>query len=153
MKNSSQFTPKKNISYGTFKLWQTSQKDGENIDAFHTRLQGMAIICDFHDVDKEILAQIIQGSTSSTVHRQESAERCLDPQKILKEARSLELSDSRAAAIEKAAAANAISSNANTYNVSYQNRVRRGQRVITTSVPVTPVVVSITTDTIHVLHN
>ena len=61
------FTPKKNISYETFKFRQTTQKEGESIDTFHTQFRAMTIFCDFHD--NEILGQIIQGCTSSRVRR------------------------------------------------------------------------------------
>ena len=56
------FTPKKNISYETFKFRQTTQKEGDSIDTFHTRLRAMAIFCDFYDIDNEILGQIIQSA-------------------------------------------------------------------------------------------
>ena len=117
--------PKKNISYETFKFRQTSQKDDEIVIVFHSRLR--AILCDFQDVDKNILAQIIQGCTLSRICRKALKDN-LDLEKILEDAPNLELSDSKAAAIETAAAANAISSNVNACNASYHNRVRWGHR-------------------------
>ena len=124
------FTPKKNIqiSCETLKFRQRSQKDDEKIDTYHSRLRGMASLCDFYDVDKEILAHIIPGSTSSRVRRM-ALEDNMYLQKILEEARNHELSDSKAAtAIKNASAANAISINVNAYNVIRDNRVHRGQR-------------------------
>ena len=58
------FTPKKNISYETLKFQPTSQKDDESIDAFYS-----GNLCDFLDVDKEILANIIHGCASSRVRQ------------------------------------------------------------------------------------
>lgn len=95
------FTPKKNTAYETFKFRQTSQKEDENIDAFHIRLRSAAALCEFHDVDKEILGQIIQGCTSSRVRRKALKDN-LNLQQVLDDARSLELSESRATAIEGA---------------------------------------------------
>ena len=84
----------------------------------------------------------------------------LDLQKILEEAPSFELSDSRGATIETAVVAanaissnvNAISSNANACNLSNENRVRRGHRGDHYRGSSHSVVVPITTDTIRV-HN
>ena len=85
------FTPKRNISYETFKFRQTTQKEGESIDTFHTRLRAMAKFCDFHDIDNEILGQISQGCTSSRVRRKALKDN-LTLKQVLDEARTLELS-------------------------------------------------------------
>ncbi|MEG7521549.1 MAG: hypothetical protein M3H12_00385, partial [Chromatiales bacterium] len=89
----------------------------ERIDTFHTRPRGLVIRCDFHDVDKEILAQITQCCTSSRVRRKALKDN-LNIMQLLGETRSLELSESRAAIFENAAAANAVSSDVNAYSVN-----------------------------------
>lgn len=55
------FTPKKNIAYETFRFRQTVQMDGESIDTYYTKLRTLAQHCEFHDVDREILTQILYG--------------------------------------------------------------------------------------------
>ena len=71
-------------------------------------------------------------------------------EKVLEEARSFELSDSRPATIENAAATNTIPSSDNAYNVKYVNRACCGQQGHSRFL-VTPVVVSITADTNPIL--
>ena len=63
------FTPKKNTSYERLKFRNVTQNTGETIDSFHTRLRALAVNCDFHDVDSEILTQILHGCTSSRLRR------------------------------------------------------------------------------------
>ena len=75
------------------------QAGGEGIDSFHTRLRTLASACNFHDVDQEVLTQIIHGCSSARVRRRAlMGNFTLD--KTLAEARALELSESRAAEIE-----------------------------------------------------
>ena len=95
------FTPKQNTAYEVFKFRQATQNAGETIDSYYTRLRTLASTCDFHDVDREILSQVIQGCTSSRVRRRAlrdnyTLDKCLD------EARALELSESRASVMEGA---------------------------------------------------
>ena len=85
----------------------------------------MAIFCDFHDIDNEILGQIIQGCTSSRVCRKAPKD-SLTLKQVLDEARSLELSESRAAIIENTAAAN-VSNNASAYTMNSGYCGRHGQ--------------------------
>ena len=80
----------------------------------------MAIFCDFHDIDNEIL-----GYTSSRVHRKALKDN-LTLKQVLDEARSLELSESRAAIIENTAAAN-VSNDASAHTVNSGHRGHHGQ--------------------------
>ena len=102
------FTPKKNTTYEVFKFRQATQNVGESIDAYHTRLRTLASTCDFHDNDREILSQISQSCTSSRIRRRALRDNfTLD--KVLDEARALELSESRASEMEvKSTHANAV---------------------------------------------
>lgn len=97
------FTPKQNTSFDVFKFRQAKQHEGEAIDAFSTRLRIMASLCNFQDTDREILAQIIQGCTSTRLRRK-ALKDDLSLANVLAEARSLELSDARAAEIENVVA-------------------------------------------------
>ncbi|KAK7099318.1 hypothetical protein V1264_003469 [Littorina saxatilis] len=63
------FTPKQNVAYDTFKFRGTIQQPSETIDAYITRLKTIAHRCDFHDVDREILGQLVQGCSSSKVRQ------------------------------------------------------------------------------------
>ena len=88
----------------------------------------MAIFCDFHDIDNEILGQIIQGYTSSRVCRKALKDN-LTLKQVLDEARSLELSESRAAIIENTAAANVSNdASAHTVNNGHHGRCRQHYR-------------------------
>lgn len=93
------FTPKKNSTFETYKFRQIKQEVGENMDAYYTRLRTQAGLCDFHDKDSEILSQIIQGCSSSRLRRRALRDN-FDLQKIIDEARALELSESRASEME-----------------------------------------------------
>ena len=85
----------------------------------------MAIFCDFHDIDNEILGQIIQGYTSSIMCRKALKDN-LTLKQVLDEAPRLELSESRAAIIENTAAAN-VSNDASAHTVNSGHRGHRGQ--------------------------
>ena len=104
------FTPKKNTTEEIFKFRQASQNSGETIDSFYTRLRTLASTCDFHDADKEILSQILQGCTSSRLRRKALKDDYTLKQ-VLDEAKALELSESRASVVEgKGLDLNAVSS-------------------------------------------
>ena len=104
------FTPKKNTIYEIFKFRQASQNSGERIDSFYTRLRTLASTCDFHDADKEILSQILQGCTSSRLRRKVLKD-VYTLKQVLDEAKALELSESRASVMEgKCVDLNAVSS-------------------------------------------
>ncbi len=93
------FTPKRNTSFETFKFRRLTQQAGEGIDAFYTRLRRMSANCDFANTEREILAQIIQGCTSTKVRRR-ALKDDLTLQQVIDEARSLELAETRASEIE-----------------------------------------------------
>lgn len=93
------FSPKKNIAYETFKFRQTVQVEGESIDTYYTKLRTLAQHCDFHDIDREILTQILYGCKSAKLRRRALRDN-LTLDQILKEARAVELSESRADEIE-----------------------------------------------------
>lgn len=96
------FAPKKSIEFEVYKFRQAKQEPHENLDSFHTRLRKLGEHCEFANTDKEIKSQIIQGCTSTRLRRKAlRSEMSLD--EIIKEARSLELSDKNASEIEQSA--------------------------------------------------
>ena len=105
------FTPKRNTAYEVFKFRQAVQNAGESMDAFHTRLRSLASSCDFHNTEREILSQIIQGCCSSRL-RKRALKDDMTLANVLAEARASELSDARAAEIEQASCSSASSINA-----------------------------------------
>ena len=93
------FEPKKNIEYETFKFRQAKQEAGETMDTFCTRLRHLASTCDFADGNREIKGQILQGCTSNRLRRRALREE-MTLDKLLEMARSLEISDIQANAME-----------------------------------------------------
>ena len=59
------FEPDQNRIYQTYVFRQTIQGSTETLDAYHTKLRGLAKFCDFHDADFEIKMQIVLHGTSS----------------------------------------------------------------------------------------
>ena len=121
------FTPKKNVTYEVFKFRQASQQTNENIDSFYTRLRTLAQTCDFHDQDREILSQIIQGCSSTRVRRKALKESST-LQQVLSEARALELSEQRATEIEhpQQTVVNAIKKRSHSFQNNKSDRSRGG---------------------------
>ncbi|XP_060556789.1 uncharacterized protein K02A2.6-like [Ruditapes philippinarum] len=78
---------------------EAKQESNENIDSFHTRLRHLSINCEFSETDKEIKSQIIQGCTSTRLRRKALRDD-LTLDSLIKEARTLELSDQQASEIE-----------------------------------------------------
>jgi hypothetical protein len=100
------FTPKQNLTYEIYKFRQSKQESGESIDTFYTRLRTLAATCEFHNKDTEILNQVIQGCTSTRIRRRALRDNfTLD--RLIEEARALEVSEVRASDMEGRQAANA----------------------------------------------
>ena len=93
------FTPKKNTNFEVLKFRNIKQLSGESIDTYHTRLRSQATLCEFANVDGEILTQILWGSSSSRLRRRALRDNYTLDQ-ALQEARSQELSERRAGEIE-----------------------------------------------------
>ena len=102
------FTPRVNPTYEAFKLRKMKQIPQENVDQFHVRLRTQAALCSFTDIDREILAQLIEGITSSKLRKKALRER-LTLDQLITEARNEELTETQARDIEKTDQACAIS--------------------------------------------
>ena len=98
------FLPKKNVDFETFKFRQTTQKTDETIDQFITRLRKLALHCEFHDLDKELKATLIQNCSSKRLRRFALREEDVTLEKILAKARALEASESQATGMERSQA-------------------------------------------------
>jgi hypothetical protein len=61
----------------------------------YIRLRTLASTCEFHEVDQEILSQIVEGCQSTRLRRRALRDN-FDLDKVLDEARALELSEKRA---------------------------------------------------------
>ena len=93
------FTPKTNTAYEVLKFRAAKQGPIESLDLFHTRLRTLSINCDFHNVDSEIVTQMIQGCNSHRLRRRALREG-YTLNDFIAAARAQELSESRAAEIE-----------------------------------------------------
>ena len=93
------FAPQTNVAYEVYNFRQARQNQGESLDSYHVRLRQLAKTCDFVDIDKEIKEHIILSCTLSTLRRRALQEEySLD--KLLKDGRSFEISESQARHLE-----------------------------------------------------
>ena len=97
----------------------------ENVDQFHVRLRTQAALCSFSDIDREILAQLIEGITSSKLRKKARRER-LTLDQLITEARNEELTETQARDIEKTDQACAISGKS-----QHKKRTRENERETT----------------------
>ena len=83
------FSPKKNVDYKVFQFRQAVQQSGETVDQFVTRLQKLAVTCEFGDVAKEIKSAVIQNCLSKRLRRYALREDTLTLDNLMAKARSL----------------------------------------------------------------
>ena len=100
----SHFVPKKNIIYETIMFRRLTQQSEENVAQFCTRLRQEADKCEFTDLDRELITQIITGCRSSSFRRR-ALERQLKLSELIELARSMDLSEERAGELEDSTAA------------------------------------------------
>ena len=94
------FEPLNNQVHEVYKFRQSTQAPQETIDQFHTRLRGLGETCEFHDLDFEIMLQIVQHGTSSHLCKQALHNNNLTLQQLLLLGRQEEMSRFQAADIE-----------------------------------------------------
>jgi hypothetical protein len=63
------FNSKRNTTIEIFKFCQANQTNDETVEQFVTRLRLSATYCDFADIDKELVEQVIQTCTSKKLRR------------------------------------------------------------------------------------
>ncbi|XP_014678719.1 PREDICTED: uncharacterized protein LOC106818534 [Priapulus caudatus] len=115
------FTPKANTAFEVYNFRQATQKGGENMDAFATRLRQLAKSCGFADDKIEIANQIIFSCKSQSLRRRALRDN-LNLDDLIKLARSLEISETQAKTVE--------ASNSDTVNFmkdQHQSRDKRQQ--------------------------
>ena len=93
------FEPQTNRVYEVYKFRQAKQEPNENIDTFHTRLRGLGETCDFHDLDFEIMLQIVLHGTSSRLRKLALRDNQMTLKNLLLLGRQEEMSTFQAAAI------------------------------------------------------
>lgn len=93
------FCPKKCMEFEVHKFRKSYQMKDESMDAFHTRLRKLATCCDFHDSDKEIKMQIIEGCRSHQL-RVKALQDSPTLDALLAQARSMEISVAQANEME-----------------------------------------------------
>ena len=92
------FVPKKNVQIYNFR--SCKQNDQQSLDEFVTELWTLAKNCEFANVDKEILQQVIQNCKSNQLRRRALREPDKTLSDILTMGRMLEQSHRQAAAME-----------------------------------------------------
>ena len=93
------FAPSQNKDYAIYTFRQSAQ-GSETTDQYATRLRQLAANCDFHDVDSEIKAQIIQTTKSARLRRKALREPDLTLKTLLDAARAVEISEIQAKGME-----------------------------------------------------
>ena len=94
------FEPQKCVDHHIYVFRQATQKSGENITEFYTRLQLLARKCEFATIELEIKRQIIQG-TSSIRLRRKAIKQNLNLENLLKAARAIETADEQTSKMDK----------------------------------------------------
>ena len=94
------FEPQKCVDHHVYVFRQQTQKAGENVNEFYTRLQLLARKCEFSNVDIEVKRQIIQG-TSSLRLRRKAIEQSLSLEDLLKSAQAMETANEQTSEMEK----------------------------------------------------
>ena len=113
------FEPQKNTLYEVFKFRQAVQGPQETLDQYHTRLRTLGATCDFHDLDFEILVQIVTYGHSTHLRKYALKDPKITLKDVLLAGRQEEVSKFQAATIE-----GKDSSNPREAEVSYVKNTR-----------------------------
>ena len=95
------FQPSKSTEYERYVFRQSKQQPDETTAQYHTRLQHLAVGCQFDKRDEEIKSQIIQGCSSQKLRRYALREEKLTLSQLLHTARAYELANEHAEVMEK----------------------------------------------------
>ena len=95
------FAPQVNLHYEIYMFRNAKQEDSETVDQFCTRLRALAATCEFADIDRELLSQIIQNCQSQELRRRALRKTDIKLNELLVLARTLEASDFQAMVISK----------------------------------------------------
>lgn len=94
------FKPKKNVQMEIYTFRSCKQSDTETLDEYVTKLRTLGKDCEFNDVEREILSQVIQNCRSNRLRRRALREPDKSLTEIIELGRSLELADSQASTME-----------------------------------------------------
>ena len=94
------FAPKQNIEYEIYKFRQAQQHKDEEFSTFLTHLRQLSINCNFHEVDRELKTQIIQGCSSSRLRQKALSDPSMTLVKLIETARATEVADHQASGME-----------------------------------------------------
>ncbi|CAF0872882.1 unnamed protein product [Brachionus calyciflorus] len=92
------FEPQVNEPFERFNFSEAKQSYDESLDNYIARLRSLARNCNFTDIEKEIMNQVIRGCKSNELRRQ--GLRGMKPDEFLKLGRSIEIANSQAKNIE-----------------------------------------------------
>jgi hypothetical protein len=95
------FNPKRNTTIEIFKFCQAKQTNEETVEQFVTRLRLLSTYCEFADVNKEIVKQVIQTCTSKKLRRDLLKTDDIELTKILKISRAHDTVEAQARLIEQ----------------------------------------------------
>ncbi|GFS20935.1 transposon Ty3-G Gag-Pol polyprotein [Elysia marginata] len=93
-------TPKVNLVYESLKFRKMHQEQVESVDQFHVRLRRQAALCEFADLEREILSQMIEGVVSSNL-RKKALRNKVTLHQFLQEARNEGLTNKQVGEIER----------------------------------------------------
>ena len=119
----SHFVPKKNVVYQTILFRRMVQQD-ENVSQFCTRLRKEAEKCEFGDVERELVTQIITGCKSGQLRRR-ALEKQISLKDLLDLAASIELSQERAHGVELDTSSSSNVNRVTTQHNKPRNRTRK----------------------------
>ncbi|XP_064472857.1 uncharacterized protein K02A2.6-like [Ornithodoros turicata] len=94
------FAPKKNAVFERHIFRQARQDAGETLGQFQVRLRRLAATCEFTDIEKELVSQIIEGTTSHKLRRAALRETDITLEKLLALGSSIETAELQASSIE-----------------------------------------------------
>mgnify|MGYP003688415519 CR=1 FL=1 len=84
-----------------YTLRNCEQKEGQTVDEYLTDLRKLAKHCEFTDIEKEILSQLIQYCRFNQFRRRALREPDKGLEDVIQLGRAMELSDSQAQAMER----------------------------------------------------
>ncbi|XP_061170050.1 uncharacterized protein K02A2.6-like [Saccostrea echinata] len=98
---STYFSPRKNIQMAVYKFRNCKQSGTQTLDEYVTELRRLSKDCEFNDVNKEILSQIIQHCRSNRLRRRALREPDMTLQNLMDLGRAMEVAETQAQTMEE----------------------------------------------------
>ncbi|XP_064462161.1 uncharacterized protein LOC135372483 [Ornithodoros turicata] len=115
------FAPKRNTVYERHVFRRARQEVRETLDQFQVRLRRLGATCEFSEIEREIVSQIIEGTTSSRLRRVALRESDITLDQLMKLGRSIETTEMQASNIETPSETHTV------HNVKEKKFNRRGR--------------------------